>query len=85
MNKEVDTLNQMKTTLIDLAIRFGPKVLTAVRADRLMPDLFKPSREDEVHAAVRWAIAQGKSLEIAGHGSKRPSARRKSCSNCREV
>jgi glycolate oxidase FAD binding subunit len=36
-----------------------------------MPDLFKPCREDEVEAAVRWAIETGNSLEIVGHGSKR--------------
>jgi len=36
-----------------------------------MAELFKPSREDEVQGAVRWAIENGKSLEIVGHGSKR--------------
>jgi small conductance mechanosensitive channel len=30
MNNEVDTISHMKATLIDLAIRFGPKVLTAI-------------------------------------------------------
>jgi small conductance mechanosensitive channel len=30
MNSGVDTFSQIKATLIDLAIRFGPKVLTAV-------------------------------------------------------
>jgi small conductance mechanosensitive channel len=30
MNSGVDTLSQIKATLIDLAIRFGPKVLTAI-------------------------------------------------------
>jgi glycolate oxidase FAD binding subunit len=35
-----------------------------------MPELFKPCREDEVEALVRWAIENDKSLEIMGHGSK---------------
>jgi small conductance mechanosensitive channel len=30
MNNGVDTISQVKATLIDLAIRFGPKVLTAI-------------------------------------------------------
>jgi small conductance mechanosensitive channel len=30
MNSGVDTLSQIKATLIDLAIRFGPKVITAI-------------------------------------------------------
>jgi small conductance mechanosensitive channel len=30
MNSGVDTLSQVKATLIDLAIRFGPKVVTAI-------------------------------------------------------
>jgi small conductance mechanosensitive channel len=30
MNSGVDTLSQIKATLIDLAIRFGPKVVTAI-------------------------------------------------------
>src|ERR1700761_5911641 len=30
MNNGIDTISQIKATLIDLAIRFGPKVLTAI-------------------------------------------------------
>jgi glycolate oxidase FAD binding subunit len=36
-----------------------------------MSDNFKPSHPRDVEAAVQWAIAGGKSLEIVGHGSKR--------------
>ena len=30
MNEQVETLNQIKSTVIDLAIKFGPKVLVAI-------------------------------------------------------
>jgi glycolate oxidase FAD binding subunit len=36
-----------------------------------MADYFKPNHPRDVEAAVQWAIAGGKSLEIVGHGSKR--------------
>jgi glycolate oxidase FAD binding subunit len=36
-----------------------------------MPDYRKPRDRGEIEAAVQWAIAAGKSLEIVGHGSKR--------------
>jgi glycolate oxidase FAD binding subunit len=36
-----------------------------------MSDYFKPNHPRDVEAAVQWAIASGKSLEIVGHGSKR--------------
>jgi glycolate oxidase FAD binding subunit len=36
-----------------------------------MADTFKPRDEADVAAAIQWAAAQGKSLEIVGHGSKR--------------
>jgi glycolate oxidase FAD binding subunit len=40
-----------------------------------MPDLIKPRHHQEVEAAVQWAFAEGKSLEIVGHGSKRALGR----------
>src|SRR6266850_6400724 len=36
-----------------------------------MPDLIKPRDAKDVEAAVEWALAEGKTLEIVGHGSKR--------------
>lgn len=36
-----------------------------------MPDNYKPHDHQEIEAAVQWAAAEGKSLEIVGHGSKR--------------
>jgi glycolate oxidase FAD binding subunit len=40
-----------------------------------MADCLKPRDAREVEAAVAWAIAEGKALEIAGHGSKRAIGR----------
>jgi glycolate dehydrogenase FAD-binding subunit len=36
-----------------------------------MTDLLKPRDGQDVEAAVQWALAEGKTLEIVGHGSKR--------------
>jgi glycolate oxidase FAD binding subunit len=36
-----------------------------------MTDLLKPRDGKDVEAAVQWALAEGKTLEIVGHGSKR--------------
>src|SRR3954467_15848009 len=36
-----------------------------------MVDLLKPRDGQEVEAAVQWALAEGKTFEIVGHGSKR--------------
>jgi glycolate oxidase FAD binding subunit len=36
-----------------------------------MSDYYKPSDLKDIEAAVQWAAAAGKSLEIIGHGSKR--------------
>ena len=36
-----------------------------------MSDSFKPRDHKDIEAAVQWAIAGAKSLEIVGHGSKR--------------
>src|SRR5713101_4266484 len=36
-----------------------------------MSDSFKPRDHKDIEAAVQWAIAGGKSLEIVGHGSRR--------------
>jgi len=36
-----------------------------------MPDTYKPRDHKDIETAVRWAIAEGKSLEVVGHGSKR--------------
>jgi glycolate dehydrogenase FAD-binding subunit len=40
-----------------------------------MADIVTPRDANEVEAAVQWAIAQKKSLEIVGHGSKRALGR----------
>ena len=36
-----------------------------------MTDLLKPRDAKDVEGAVQWALAEGKTLEIVGHGSKR--------------
>jgi glycolate oxidase FAD binding subunit len=36
-----------------------------------MTDLLKPRDGQDVEAAVQWALAEGKTFEIVGHGSKR--------------
>src|SRR5207237_4751248 len=36
-----------------------------------MTDTLKPRDAKDVEAAVQWALAEGKTLEILGHGSKR--------------
>src|SRR5882724_754186 len=36
-----------------------------------MPDTSKPRDAKDVEAAVAWALAEGKTLEVLGHGSKR--------------
>src|SRR5262245_55493618 len=40
-----------------------------------MTDTLKPRDGKDVEAAVQWALAEGKSLEIAGRGSKRAIGR----------
>jgi glycolate oxidase FAD binding subunit len=40
-----------------------------------MTDTLKPRDGKDVESAVQWALADGKSLEIAGHGSKRAIGR----------
>ena len=40
-----------------------------------MTDMLKPRDPTDVEAAVRWALAEGKALEIAGTGSKRAIGR----------
>src|SRR5687767_2513510 len=40
-----------------------------------MPDILKVSEAKDVEGAVGWALAEGKTLEIAGHGSKRANGR----------
>src|SRR5579871_2692103 len=41
----------------------------------LMSDLLKPREASEVEAAVQWALAGGKTLEVAGRGTKRAIGR----------
>src|ERR1700742_1812958 len=36
-----------------------------------MSDALKPRDAKDVEAAVQWALAEGKTLEVVGHGSKR--------------
>src|ERR671922_2654043 len=40
-----------------------------------MSDLLKPRDGNDVEAAVQWALAEGKALEIVGAGSKRAIGR----------
>src|SRR5260370_25626878 len=40
-----------------------------------MPDHLKPRDAKDVEAAVQWALAEGKALELVGHGSKRAIGR----------
>jgi glycolate oxidase FAD binding subunit len=40
-----------------------------------MTDIFRPRDEEDVAAAIQWAVAEGKSVEIIGHGSKREIGR----------
>jgi glycolate oxidase FAD binding subunit len=40
-----------------------------------MPDNLKPRDAKDVEAAVQWALAEGKALEVIGHGSKRAIGR----------
>src|SRR2546423_1528900 len=40
-----------------------------------MPDHLKPRDARDVEAAVQWALAEGKALELVGHGSKRAIGR----------
>jgi glycolate oxidase FAD binding subunit len=40
-----------------------------------MTDIFKPRDEQDVADAVRWALAEGKTLETVGHGTKRTIGR----------
>ncbi len=40
-----------------------------------MDDTIKPRDRNDIEAAVRWALGDGKSLEIVGHGSKRAFGR----------
>src|SRR5882762_1710778 len=40
-------------------------------SDNNMSDNCKPRDHKDIETAVQWAIAEGKSLEIVGHGSKR--------------
>jgi len=40
-----------------------------------MPDILKPRDADDVEKAIQWALAEDKTLEIAGGGSKRAIGR----------
>ena len=40
-----------------------------------MTDMLKPREPTDVEAAVRWALGEGKAVEIAGAGSKRAIGR----------
>jgi glycolate oxidase FAD binding subunit len=40
-----------------------------------MSDYIKPNDRKDIEAAVQWAVAGGKSLEVVGHGSKRALGR----------
>ncbi len=58
--------------------RVNPRIKAGDAGDKQKPgpghrmsDYHKPSDHKDIEAAVQWAIAGGKSLEIIGHGSKR--------------
>src|SRR5258708_12643737 len=40
-----------------------------------MADRLKPRDAKDAEAAVQWALAEGKALELVGHGSKRAIGR----------
>ena len=40
-----------------------------------MADTVQPRDAKDVEAAVQWALAEGKTAEIVGHGSKRAIGR----------
>ena len=40
-----------------------------------MADTLKPRDATDVESAVQWALAQKKSIEIVGHGTKRALGR----------
>ena len=40
-----------------------------------MTDILKPSDEADIVDALQWALAEGKTLEVIGHGSKRSIGR----------
>jgi glycolate oxidase FAD binding subunit len=40
-----------------------------------MPDALKPENEKQVEDAVKWALAEGKTFEVVGRGSKRAYGR----------
>ena len=40
-----------------------------------MPDTYKPRHHKDIETAVRWAMAERKSLEVIGHGTKRAFGR----------
>jgi glycolate oxidase FAD binding subunit len=40
-----------------------------------MPDLLKPRNDKDVGGALVWALAEGKTFEVMGHGSKRAIGR----------
>jgi glycolate oxidase FAD binding subunit len=49
--------------------------LSLVRDRDLMTDTLKPQNAKDVEDAVAWALAEGKTLEITGQGSKRDLGR----------
>ena len=46
-----------------------------VRSGTPMTDILKPRDDNEVVEAVTWAVAEGKTLEVAGRGTKRAIGR----------
>src|SRR5215467_10897092 len=53
--------------------RHHRKPLSMANSD--MSDYIKPNDRKDIEAAVQWAVAGGKSLEVVGHGSKRALGR----------
>src|SRR5580698_8142806 len=52
-----------------------PRPWPTRRNDRAMADPLKPRDAAEVEQAVLWALADGKKLEVVGHGTKRAIGR----------
>jgi glycolate oxidase FAD binding subunit len=50
-------------------------MLDRSNTDHNMSDNYKPRDHKDIEMAVQWAMAEGKSLEIVGHGSKRALGR----------
>ena len=51
--------------------QFTERGLEEIQEEDIVPDILKPRDGKDVEDALVWALAEGKTLEVAGHGSKR--------------